>query len=101
MYVYLVLFAHNTHAMVKFTGKNLQYIVYYRLTAMYTWLAYYFDLTQAYIFLPFMIIAPLHMIVFTYLEYQEVDWVVFVTLFFFVLQIPVQLVLAKIFTKFR
>lgn len=43
----------------------------------------------------------MHMIVFTYLCYQEVGWVAFVVLFFFILQIPTQLALAKIFTKFR
>ena len=61
----------------------------------------FFLLFQAFVFLPYLVISPLHVIVVTYLIYVEVGWTAFLTTGFIVLQVPLQIVLAKIFAYFR
>lgn len=61
----------------------------------------FFLLFQAFVFLPYLVISPLHVIVVTYLMYVEVGWTAFLTTGFIVLQVPLQIVLAKIFAYFR
>ena len=56
---------------------------------------------QAYGFLPYLVISPLHLIAFTYLVYSEVGWSAFITTGFVVLNVPIQIGLAKLFAYFR
>ena len=56
---------------------------------------------QAFVFLPYLVISPLHAIVATYLIYVEVGWIAFLTTGFIIFQIPLQIVLAKTFAYFR
>jgi len=46
-------------------------------------------------------VSPLHLIVFTYLVYQEVGWSAFVATGFILLQVPLQILFARLFIKFR
>ena len=46
-------------------------------------------------------IAPLHAAIVTYLLYREIGWVAFIPISIILLQIPLQLVLAKIFALTR
>ena len=59
------------------------------------------DNLQAFVFLPYLVISPLHVIVVTYLIYVEVGWSAFLTTGFIIFQVPLQIVLAKIFAYFR
>lgn len=58
-----------------------------------------FDL--AFLFLHFLWISPLHLAVFTYLVYQEVGWPAFLATAFVILQVPLQICLARLFGKLR
>ena len=58
-----------------------------------------FDL--AFLFIHFLWISPLHLAVFTYLVYQEVGWPAFIAMAFVILQVPLQIFLARIFGKLR
>ena len=58
-----------------------------------------FDL--AFLFIHFLWISPLHLAVFTYLVYREVGWPAFIAMGFIVLQIPLQIGLARLFGKLR
>lgn len=58
-----------------------------------------FDL--AFLFVHFLWISPLHLAVFTYLVYREVGWPAFIAMGFIVLQIPLQIGLARLFGKLR
>ena len=46
-------------------------------------------------------VSPLHLIVFTYLVYQEVAWSAFLATGFVILQLPLQMLMAKAFSFFR
>ena len=51
--------------------------------------------------MPFLLINPLFLIVFTYLVYTLVGWPAFLATGFIVLQIPLQIFLAKLFSILR
>ena len=52
-------------------------------------------------FLPFLLISPFHVILFTYLAYVEVGWPAFLATVFIVLQVPLQILLGSAYAKFR
>jgi ATP-binding cassette subfamily C (CFTR/MRP) protein 4 len=58
-----------------------------------------FDL--AFLFIHFLWISPLHLAVFTFLVYREVGWPAFLALAFVILQIPLQVFLARLFGRLR
>jgi ATP-binding cassette subfamily C (CFTR/MRP) protein 4 len=58
-----------------------------------------FDL--AFLFLHFLWISPLHLAAFTFLVYREVGWPAFLALAFVILQIPLQVFLARLFGRLR
>jgi ATP-binding cassette subfamily C (CFTR/MRP) protein 4 len=58
-----------------------------------------FDL--AFLFLHFLWISPLHLAVFTYLVYREVGWPAFLAMAFVILQVPLQIFLARLFGRLR
>ena len=57
--------------------------------------------SQAFVYLPFLLISPFHLTLFTYLAYVEVGWPAFIATGFMVLQIPIQVLLARTFAKLR
>ncbi len=52
-------------------------------------------------FIHFLWISPIHLAVFTYLVYNEVGWSAFLATGFIVLQVPLQILLARVFAKLR
>lgn len=56
---------------------------------------------QAFVFLPFLLVSPFHLILFTYLAYVEVGWPAFIATGFLLLQIPIQVLLGRTFAKLR
>ena len=56
---------------------------------------------QAFLYCHFMWIAPIHLIVVTYLIYHEIQWSAFLATLLVVAQVPVQMILVWIFTKLR
>ncbi len=57
--------------------------------------------SQAFAFLPVVWVAPFHWGVLTYLAYVEVGWSAFTIIGFVFVLTPLQLLLAKMFSKFR
>ena len=51
--------------------------------------------------MPYLFIAPVHLIVTTYLVYREVGWVSFLLAVFVLLQLPLNYASAKLFAKTR
>ena len=58
-------------------------------------------LPQAFMFLHYLWITPLHLAVFTYLVYMEVGWRAFLATAFVSLEIPLQICLARLFAHLR
>ena len=58
-----------------------------------------FDL--AFLFVHFLWISPFHLAIFTYLVYREVGWPAFLAMAFIILQVPLQILLARLFGKLR
>ena len=56
---------------------------------------------QAFPHFPYLWVAPLHLVAFTYLVYQEFGWSVFLASGFLLLQIPLQIGMAKLFVYLR
>ena len=50
---------------------------------------------------PYLWVSPLHLAVFTYLAFQEVGWTAFLASGFIVLQVPLQVLFARLFVQFR
>ena len=46
-------------------------------------------------------IAPIHLIVVTYLIYAEVGWSAFLVTGFVLLQVPLQIIMGKVFSRYR
>lgn len=61
----------------------------------------WFHFLQAFLFLHYLWLGPLYVIVYTYLVYQEVGPAAFLATAFVVIQIPLQMVLAKLFAFFK
>ncbi|XP_064396708.1 ATP-binding cassette sub-family C member 4-like [Halichondria panicea] len=58
-----------------------------------------FDL--AFLFVHIVWIAPIHLIVVTYLVYAEVGWSAFLVTGFVLLQVPLQILISKVFSRYR
>lgn len=56
---------------------------------------------QAFLFLHYLWLGPLYIVVYTYLVYQEVGPAAFLATGFVVTQIPLQIVIAKLFAFFK
>lgn len=60
-----------------------------------------FGLLQAFLFFHYLWISPIHLIAFTFLVYREIGWSAFLASGFIVLQVPLQIFLARLFAKLR
>ena len=56
---------------------------------------------QAFVFYHFFWIIPLHLSAMTYLMYREIQWSAFLATLLVLAQVPVQIILVRIFTKLR
>ena len=95
---HIVNLASNDVQRFDLVRKNLYY---YNNAVILLTLYDFNDNLQAFVFLPYLVISPLHVIVVTYLIYVEVGWSAFLTTGFIIFQVPLQIVLAKVFAYFR
>ena len=85
----------------RFDLVRIQSLFYDIILLYVVWCDFVNTALQAFIFLPYLVISPLHIIVVTYLIYSEVGWTVFLITGFIIFQVPLQLGLARLYAYFR